>query len=98
MAVEPELAEAPPDRVSLSAVASRLAAAADVPLRLDDLDVHLGDGRGVTTLDERFDVAAGRLGQLGLDGHAVMISAGDTRGDKGRTGARTGMDSEARAA
>jgi ATPase family associated with various cellular activities (AAA) len=61
MAVEPEVAEAPPDRVSLSAVASRLAAVADVPQRLDDLDLHLGDGRGVATLEERFEVAAERL-------------------------------------
>ena len=61
MAVEPEVAEAPPDRVSLSAVASRLAAVADVPSRLDDLDLHLGDGRGVATLDERFEIAAERL-------------------------------------
>jgi hypothetical protein len=73
MAVEPELAEAPPDRVSLSAVASRLAAVVDVPQRLDDLDLHLGDDRGVATLDERFDIAAERLGLDDLE-RAVLAT------------------------
>jgi hypothetical protein len=61
MAVEPELAEAPPDRVTLSAVAARLAGVAEVTARLDDLDLHLGLDRGVATLEERFEVASSRL-------------------------------------
>ncbi len=61
MAVEPEVAEAPPDRVTLSAVAARLAGVADVAARIDDLDLHLGSDRGVATLEERFEVAAVRL-------------------------------------
>jgi hypothetical protein len=73
MAVEPELADAPPGHVTLGAVAERLATVADVPLRLDDLDLHLGDGRGVATLDERFGVAARRLGLDDLE-RAVLAA------------------------
>ena len=73
MAVEPELADAPPDRVTLSAVAARLASIADVDARIDDLDLHLGIDRGVATLDERFEAAAERLGLDDLE-RAVLAA------------------------
>ncbi|MEA2220736.1 MAG: hypothetical protein QOJ35_3362 [Solirubrobacteraceae bacterium] len=73
MAVEPELADAPPGRVTLAAVAERLAAVADLPPRLDDFDLHLGEGRGVATLDERFALAAERLGLDDLE-RAVLAT------------------------
>jgi len=73
MAVEPEVAEAPPDRVTLSAVAARLAAIAEVPPRVDDLDLHLGHGRGLATLEERFELAAERLGLDDLE-RAVLAA------------------------
>jgi len=59
---QPEVAEAPLERVTLGAVAERLAAIADVPERIDDLDLHLGEGYGVATLEERFEIACERLG------------------------------------
>ena len=73
MAVEPDVADAPPDRVTLSAVAARLAGIADVEARVDDLDLHLGRDRGVATLEERFEVAAERLGLDDLE-RAVLAA------------------------
>ena len=73
MAVEPLPEEPLPDRVTLTAVAERLAAISGAPTRLDDLDLHLGDGRGSVTLEERFAVAAERLGLDDLE-RAVLAA------------------------
>ena len=74
VAVEPTLADSLPDRVTLTAVAERLAAIAGTPAALDDLDLHLGEGRGIVTVEERFDVAASRLGLDDLE-RAVLAAA-----------------------
>ena len=46
---------------------------AGLPATLDDFDLHLGDGLGIVTVEERFDVAAGRLGLDDLE-RAVLAA------------------------
>ncbi|HEY1539556.1 MAG TPA: ATP-binding protein [Solirubrobacteraceae bacterium] len=63
----------PPPRVTLTAVAERIAAITELSARLDDLDLHLGAGHGVETLEQRFELAAERLGIDDL-GRAVLAA------------------------
>lgn len=60
------------DGVTLDAVVERLAAVADVPARLDELELHAGDG-AVATAQRRFAVAADRLGLDDLE-RAVLAA------------------------
>ena len=60
------------DRVTLASVIERLAAVAEAQPGLDDLDLRLGE-RGVATLEQRFALAAGRLGLDDLE-RAVLAA------------------------